>query len=127
MKIARLSVRRVTGTMTTDAPLWEERLVRGPDGQIDVRKEQLRGMVESDATPRSDPKAPLSPEPHERVDQVLGPLEQSIPLVREDRNLIWIHVVRARRSPGSSNPGIGCGPSPARPHHLVDQLPNPAK
>jgi L-rhamnonate dehydratase len=42
MKIQRLRVRRVTGTMTTNGPLWEERLVRPIDVYPEHRRDPWR-------------------------------------------------------------------------------------
>ncbi len=42
MKISKLRVRRLTGTMTTDGPMWEERLVRPIDIYAEYRSEPWR-------------------------------------------------------------------------------------
>ena len=42
MKITRLRVRRVTGTLPTDGPMWEDRLVRPIDIYPEYRRDPWR-------------------------------------------------------------------------------------
>ena len=60
MKITKVRIRRLTGTMATEAPMWEERLVRPIDIYPEYRQQgQWEGGEQIDATHlQADPGFP---------------------------------------------------------------------
>jgi L-rhamnonate dehydratase len=79
MKITAVRLRRLHGTLETDGPLWEERLVRPIDIYADYRaRDDFEGGVQTDATHFSIESCFVQIETEIGVHGIAGPVPEAV-------------------------------------------------